>query len=91
MPKLKKIQPANKGDATTDLYWNLRALYVTNLISELPEAISSPRHRHLTKLMHSLTANQQVRLLQEDLPSYPELKADAYLYDPITQTFKESD
>jgi hypothetical protein len=40
--------------------------------------------------MHSLTANQQVKLFQEDLQGYPELKAESYLYNPKTQTFKES-
>jgi len=90
VPKLKKIQPTNKGNITQELYMSLRQLYRNNLISEGPEEINSPRHRHLTKLMHSLTANQQVKLLQEDLQGYPELKAESYLYNPKTQTFKES-
>lgn len=90
MPKLKKVVTGAPSDLTHELYMALRVLYRNNLIEDGPEEITSPRHRHLTTLLHSLTANQPVTLLQADLVAYPELEAAAYHYDPLTQTFTET-
>jgi len=91
MPKLKKVVTGAKSDLTQELYMALRVLYKNNLIEDGPEEITSPRHRHLTVLLHALQANQPVTLLQADLVAFPELQAGAYHYEPLTQTFTESD
>lgn len=91
MPKLKKITPSELGDVNESLIsWLLQTIRRNRLLADLEEPPAF-RQEQLQILLTSIRANRKVRLVQGDFPHHFQLKANAYLYDPTTQTFKESD
>jgi hypothetical protein len=91
MPKLKKREPT-VGDATTEglikeLTWQLRK----NRLLHDPDPAPPARQNQLEALILSIRSEREVRLTADEYPAIRSLPADAYLYDPRTQTLKETD
>jgi hypothetical protein len=91
MPKLKKREPI-VGGATTEalvkeLTWQLRK----NRLLHDPDPAPEARQNQLEALIFSIRSEREVRLTRADFPPGLQLEADAYLYDPKTQTMKETD
>tara|TARA_R110000764_G_scaffold220631_1_gene308888 strand:- start:237 stop:512 length:276 start_codon:yes stop_codon:yes gene_type:complete len=91
MPKLKRLEPIT-ADVTTEglvkeLTWQLRK----NRLLHDPDPAPEARQNQLDALILSIRSEREVRLTRADFPPGLQLDADAYLYDPKTQTMKETD
>jgi hypothetical protein len=91
MPKLKKREPIETGATTEalvkELTWQLRR----NRLLHDPHPAPEARQNRLEALILSIRSEREVRLVRGDFPPGLQLDADAYLYDPKTQTLKETD
>jgi hypothetical protein len=91
MPKLKKREPIETGATTEalvkELTWQLRK----NRLLHEPDPAPEARQNQLEALILSIRSEREVRLTRADFPPGLQLVADAYLYNPKTQTMKETD
>ena len=91
MPKLKKREPIVGGTTTEalvkELTWQLRK----NRLLHEPDPAPEARQNQLDALILSIRSEREVRLTRADFPPGLHLEADAYLYNPKTQTMKETD
>jgi hypothetical protein len=91
MPKLKKREPMDVNATTEalvkELTWQLRK----NRLLHEPEPAPPARQNQLEALILSIRSEREVRLTADEYPAIRELPADAYLYNPKTQTLKETD
>jgi hypothetical protein len=91
MPKLKKREPIETAATTEalvkELTWQLRK----NRLLHDPDPAPEARQNQLEALILSIRSEREVRLTRADFPPGLQLVADAYLYNPKTQTMKETD
>lgn len=90
MPKLELAEPI-VGDVTAkelvkELTWKLRR----NRLLHDPYPAPAERQFQLEALILSILSELEVRLTESECSIISEMKADAYLFDPKTQTLKEA-
>jgi hypothetical protein len=91
MPKLKKREPidvdSTTGALVKELTWQLRK----NRLLHEPEPAPEARQNQLEALILSIRSEREVLLTADEYPAIRAPPADAFLYDPKTQTLKETD
>ncbi len=90
MSKQQQAEPM-VGDVTAEelvkeLTWKLRRNRLLHDPYPAPEA----RQDQLEALILSILSEREVRLTESECSIISEMKADAYLFDPKTQTLKEA-
>ena len=91
MPKaIKEFQVPGSSETELLLETLTMALRRQRLLNESGDH-SSPSENNLKALIASLEAGKEVRLTQAEIPQSLDLPGAAYLYNPKTQTYKETE
>ena len=91
MPKpIKEFQTIGSS-ATQTLLEHLTKSLRRDRLLHYPSEHASPAEQRLKALIASLEAGNEVRLTQAEIPLTLNLPGAAYLYNPTTQTYKETE